>query len=103
VKIVRGPICKIWIELKVEDDYGVSSPELHRKFTGICYNLRYRHLISDPLSPGARVRQEELTGNVGLISSLPEKSQPNEKQRQNFGDRLQRLQIEFQRDCFSYG
>jgi hypothetical protein len=42
------PIYKIWSELKVEDDYGVCSLELHRKFTKICYNLRYRPSISDP-------------------------------------------------------
>jgi hypothetical protein len=37
----------------------------------------------------------ELTGNVGLTSSSLEKSQPDEKQWQDFSDRLQRLQIEF--------
>jgi hypothetical protein len=36
------------MELKVEDYYGVCSPELRRKFTGICYNLSYRPPISDP-------------------------------------------------------
>jgi hypothetical protein len=91
------------MELKVEDNNGVCSPELHRKFGGICYNLSYRPLISDPESPGAIVRQGELTGNVGLTPSLPEKSQPDEKQRQDFSDRLRRLQIEFWRDSFSYG
>jgi hypothetical protein len=30
-----------------------------------------------------------------LTSSSPEKLQPDEKQRQDFGDRLWRLQIEF--------
>jgi hypothetical protein len=88
------------MELKVEDNNGVCSPELRRKFTGICYNLSYRLPISDPQSPGARVRQGELNGNVGLTSNSPKKSQPDEKQRQEFGDRLQRLQIEFRRDFF---
>jgi hypothetical protein len=88
---------------KVEDNNGVCLPELHQKFTGICYNLSYRHPISDPQSLGARVRQGELTGNIGLTSNSPEKLQPDEKQRQDFGDRLWRLQIEFQRDSFSYG
>jgi hypothetical protein len=37
----------------------------------------------------------KLTGNVGLSSSSPKKSQPDGKQRQDFGDRLRRLQIEF--------
>jgi hypothetical protein len=37
----------------------------------------------------------ELTGNVGLTSSSPKKSQPDEKQQQDFDDRLRRLQIEF--------
>jgi hypothetical protein len=71
-----------------------------RNFTGSFYNLSYRLPISDPLGPGASVRQGELTGNIGLTSSLPEKSQPDEKQRQNFDDRLWRLQIEFQCDSF---
>jgi hypothetical protein len=88
------------MEFKVEDNNGVCSPELRRKFTRICYNLSYRPPILDPQSPGARVRQGELTGNVGLTSSSSEKSQPNEKQRQDFGDRLRRLLIEFQRDSF---
>jgi hypothetical protein len=39
-----------------------------QKFAGICYNLSY--------SPGARVRQGKLTGDVGLTSSSPKKSQP---------------------------
>jgi hypothetical protein len=47
-KSLQGPIYKIYSELKVEDDYGVCSSELHRKFTGICYNLSYRPPISDP-------------------------------------------------------
>jgi hypothetical protein len=46
-KTVQGPIYKIWLELKVEDNYGVCSLELHQKFTGICYNSSYRPLISD--------------------------------------------------------
>jgi hypothetical protein len=37
-----------------------------------------------------------------LTSSSLEKSQSDEKQWQDFSDRLQRLQIEFQRDSFSY-
>jgi hypothetical protein len=45
----------------------------------------------------------ELTGNVGLTTSSLKKSQPDEKQRQDFSDRLRRLQIEFRRDSFSYG
>jgi hypothetical protein len=36
------------MELKVEDNNGVCSPELRRKFIGICYNLSYRPLILDP-------------------------------------------------------
>jgi hypothetical protein len=45
----------------------------------------------------------ELTGNVRLTSSSPKKSQPDEKQRQDFGDRLWRLQINFLRDSISNG
>jgi hypothetical protein len=45
---VQRPICKIWAELKVEDNNEVCSPELRRKFTEICYNLSYRPPISDP-------------------------------------------------------
>jgi hypothetical protein len=45
----------------------------------------------------------ELTGNVGLTSSSPEKSQPDEKQWHDFSDRLRRLQIEFQRNSFFLG
>jgi hypothetical protein len=36
------------MELKVEDNNGVCSPELHRKSIGICYNSSYRPPISDP-------------------------------------------------------
>jgi hypothetical protein len=68
------------MELKVEDNNGVCSPELHRKFAEICYNLSYRPPISDPYSSGVRVRQGELTGNVGLTSCSPEKLHPDEKQ-----------------------
>jgi hypothetical protein len=75
----------------------------HPKFTEICYNLSYRPLISDPKSPKARVRQGELTGNVGLTSSSLEKSQLDEKQWKDFDDRLWRIQIKFRRDSFSYG
>jgi hypothetical protein len=50
-----------------------------------------------------RVWQGGLTGNVGLTSSSAEKSQLDEKQWQDFDDRLWGLQIEFQRDSFSYG
>jgi hypothetical protein len=34
--------------LKVEDNNGVCSPELRQKFIEICYNLSYRPPISDP-------------------------------------------------------
>jgi hypothetical protein len=37
-----------------------------------------------------------------FTGSSPERSQPDVKQRQDFDDRLRRLQIEFRRDSFSY-
>jgi hypothetical protein len=52
---------------------------------------------------GVSVWQGEFTGNVGLTSSSSEKSQTDEKQWQDFGDRLRMLQIKFRCDSFSYG
>jgi hypothetical protein len=37
------------MELKVEDNNGVCLPELHRKFTEICYSLSYRPLSARAL------------------------------------------------------
>jgi hypothetical protein len=37
----------MWPELKVEDDYGGCSLEVHQKFAGVYYNLSYGPPISN--------------------------------------------------------
>jgi hypothetical protein len=101
---MEGPICKIWPELKVEDDY-----EGRRWLWSLLTETSSKFAITWAIDLQFQIRKirerehgkENSPVTLDWLQVHRKSHSTNEKQQEDFGDRLQRLEIDFQHDSFS--